>query len=77
MENILFGLEFKPARFSKVLNACQLSNEISQLHDGHDTVIGQDGVYLSENFKIRLALARALYMKADIYLIDDILKSLE
>ena len=41
------------------------------LDDGEDTVVGSKGVTLSGGQKARLALARALFVDADIYLFDD------
>ena len=38
---------------------------------GDKTVVGEKGVTLSGGQKARLALARALYGEADIYLLDD------
>ena len=41
------------------------------LENGEDTIVGEKGVTLSGGQKARLALARALYCNADIYLFDD------
>jgi ABC-type phosphate transport system ATPase subunit len=39
--------------------------------DGDSTLIGDRGVSLSGGQRARISLARALYMDADIYLLDD------
>ncbi|KAJ2255882.1 Canalicular multispecific organic anion transporter 2 [Coemansia sp. RSA 455] len=44
---------------------------------GDLTTIGANGVNLSGGQKVRLALARALYMRADIYVLDDLLAAVD
>jgi ABC-type multidrug transport system fused ATPase/permease subunit len=41
------------------------------------TVIGERGINLSGGQKARLALARAVYSRADIYVLDDILAAVD
>ena len=41
------------------------------------TVIGERGINLSGGQKARLALARAVYSLADIYVLDDILAAVD
>ena len=41
------------------------------LEDGEDTLVGEKGITLSGGQKARLALARAIFRDADIYLFDD------
>lgn len=40
-------------------------------------MIGENGVNLSGGQKTRLALARAIYSEADIFLFDDILSAVD
>ncbi|KAF4157600.1 hypothetical protein CNMCM6936_009212 [Aspergillus lentulus] len=69
---ILFGLPFDPERYEKVIHACALSHDLQWLPDGDRTDIGADGINLSGGQKWRLALARALYSRASILVLDDI-----
>ena len=45
--------------------------------DGDETQVGEKGVSLSGGQKARLALARAVYARADVYLLDDILSAVD
>ena len=56
---------------------CPLLQDISQLMDGDLTLVGERGVTLSGGQKARVNLARALYRKADVYLLDDPLSAVD
>lgn len=72
-ENILFGLPYNEGRYHQVLSACALLPDLKALSDGDLTNLGSNRVNLSGGQKIRVALARALYSRADILVLDDIL----
>lgn len=76
-DNILFGLEYDSTRYLKVLKVCALNKEINSMPNGDVTLIGDDGINLSNGQKTRIALARACYRNTDIYLLDDCLKGLD
>ncbi|XP_049822512.1 ATP-binding cassette sub-family C member 4 isoform X2 [Aethina tumida] len=76
-DNILFGLEYDTARYLEVLKVCALNKEINSMPNGDATLIGDDGINLSNGQKTRIALARACYRNTDIYLLDDCLKGLD
>ncbi|BGP13132.1 hypothetical protein JCM10213v2_001051 [Rhodosporidiobolus nylandii] len=70
-ENITFGHRFDPAFYDLVLDACALKEDLKILTDGDNTEVGEKGISLSGGQKARIALARAVYARADIYLLDD------
>ena len=54
-----------------------LSADLEILPDGDKTMVGERGINLSGGQRTRLALARALYFDADIYLLDDPISSVD
>ncbi|KAI5964409.1 hypothetical protein KGF57_001082 [Candida theae] len=76
-ENILFGCRLEPEFYRMTIEACQLEQDLKILPDGDETQVGEKGVSLSGGQKARLALARAVYARADIYLLDDILSAVD
>ncbi|KAJ2311660.1 hypothetical protein IWW54_002518, partial [Coemansia sp. RSA 2705] len=76
-KNVLMGEEYDEEWFSTVIRACALSRDLEQLENGDQTLIGFGGVNLSGGQKARLALARALYRKADVYVFDDLLSAVD
>ncbi|CCU76036.1 Multidrug resistance-associated protein 1/ABC Transporter [Blumeria hordei DH14] len=76
-ENILFGHRLDHDFYEKTINACALAKDFAQLPDGDDTLVGERGISLSGGQKARLTLARAVYARADIYLLDDCLSAVD
>ena len=76
-ENILFGHKFDKAYYDLTIKACQLLPDLRILPDGDETLVGEKGISLSGGQKARLSLARAVYSRADIYLLDDILSAVD
>ncbi|KAK4250854.1 hypothetical protein C7999DRAFT_11392 [Corynascus novoguineensis] len=76
-ENITFGLPFVEARYRRVLAACALEKDIDLLVDGDETEVGPKGVTLSGGQRWRVALARALYSRAGILVLDDVLSAVD
>ena len=70
--NILFNQNYDEQRYRDVICACSLDIDMNLLGTSGDrTFIGEKGVNLSGGQKARVSLARALYVNADIYLLDD------
>jgi len=76
-ENILFGHRYDPVFYEKTVKACALSVDFSILTDGDATLVGEKGISLSGGQKARLSLARAVYARADVYLMDDVLAAVD
>lgn len=75
--NILFGQEFDRKRYEQVVKHCALTTDFEQLPDGDKTLIGERGSSLSGGQRARISLARAVYKKSDIYLLDDPLSAVD
>ncbi|KAJ0410826.1 hypothetical protein ATCC90586_010149 [Pythium insidiosum] len=60
-----------------ILDACCLREDLAMLRAGDATEIGERGVNLSGGQKARIALARACYADADLYLLDSPLAAVD
>lgn len=76
-ENILFGHRYDETFYNLTIEACALTPDIALLPDGDQTEIGEMGISLSGGQKARVSLARAVYARADIYLLDDSLSAVD
>ena len=76
-ENIVFGHRWDPHFYDRTLKACALVDDIKTLTDGDQTEVGERGISLSGGQKARLTLARAVYARADVYLLDDCLSAVD
>ena len=75
--NVLFGLPFDQEWYNAVVSVCSLDQDFIELPNGDLTIIGDKGVNLSGGQKARVGLARALYTKARIMLLDDPLSAVD
>ncbi|KAL2868225.1 ATP-binding cassette glutathione S-conjugate transporter YCF1 [Aspergillus lucknowensis] len=76
-ENIVFGHRWDPQFYELTVEACALVDDFKNLPDGDQTEVGERGISLSGGQKARLTLARAVYARADIYLLDDVLSAVD
>jgi ATP-binding cassette, subfamily C (CFTR/MRP), member 1 len=63
--------------FRSVLHACVIDVDIHMFPQGEDSVIGSRGLTLSGGQRQRLALARAVYQRPGLMLLDDIFSALD
>lgn len=75
--NIVFTEDFDEKRYKTVLQVCALEADLKLFPHGDLTIVGERGVSLSGGQKARINLARAVYKKADIYLLDDPLSAVD
>ncbi|XP_020828088.1 ATP-binding cassette sub-family C member 6 isoform X2 [Phascolarctos cinereus] len=76
-ENVCFGQSLDIPWLDRVLEACALHRDLASFPAGIHTEIGEQGINLSGGQKQRLSLARAVYKKASVYLLDDPLAALD
>ncbi|KAK8225721.1 multidrug resistance-associated protein 1 [Phyllosticta capitalensis] len=76
-ENIVFGYRWDPHFYDRTVKACALLDDFASLPDGDQTEVGERGISLSGGQKARVTLARAVYARADIYLLDDVLSAVD
>ncbi|KAL6109911.1 abcc6 [Pungitius sinensis] len=76
-DNILFGREKKESWYHRVLEACALLPDLEMLPAGDGTEIGEKGLNLSGGQRHRVSLARSVYRRSDVYLLDDPLSAVD
>jgi ATP-binding cassette subfamily B protein len=75
-ENVLLGAP-DDGRLQRVAEISQLSEALSALPKGYDTMLGERGINLSGGQKQRAAIARALAQDPPIFELDDALSAVD
>lgn len=70
-DSVTAMLDFDAKWYSTVLHACALDKDLEQIRDGDDTIIGSGGTALSGGQSQRIALARAIYSRKSVIMMDD------
>lgn len=70
-DNITFGQPYDPTWYAKVIQACALVPDIASFNAGDQTEIGERGSNLSGGQRQRINVARAMYSKAPVVILDD------
>ncbi|PIL23137.1 ATP-binding cassette transporter [Ganoderma sinense ZZ0214-1] len=76
-DNVLFDLPYVEERYQKTLEVCALLSDLEILEDGDQSEIGERGVNLSGGQKARVSLARAVYSRASVLFLDDVLSAVD
>ena len=76
-DNVLSNAPYDEERYKLALEACALGPDLDMLPAGDMSEIGEKGINLSGGQRHRVALARALYANADVYLLDDPLSAVD
>lgn len=76
-DNITFGHRWDSRFYDLTIEACALTDDLKTLPDSDQTEVGERGIALSGGQKARLTLARAVYARADVYLLDDCLSAVD
>jgi ABC-type multidrug transport system fused ATPase/permease subunit len=76
-DNIVFSSPWNAERYAAVLEACSLLTDLEILEDGDGTEIGEKGLNLSGGQKARVSLARAVYCRAGVIYLDDVLSAVD
>ncbi|KAJ7355423.1 P-loop containing nucleoside triphosphate hydrolase protein [Mycena albidolilacea] len=76
-ENITFNHLYEETFYQTVLEACALGPDIALLPQGDLTEVGEKGITLSGGQRARISLARAVYARADLVLLDDCLAAVD
>ncbi|KAL7746310.1 hypothetical protein RI367_008318 [Sorochytrium milnesiophthora] len=75
--NITMGPADDAALLDRVVDICELRQDIARWEQGLDTRIGERGVRVSGGQRARICLARALYHDSPLYLFDDVFSALD
>ncbi len=76
--NIALGISYVPdPRIFRAMDQARLSNDLSQLPHGLDSIVGERGATLSGGQRQRTAIARALVRDPKVLLLDDALASVD
>lgn len=76
-DSILASSRMDDRWYSTIMEMCDLEEDLQQLPQGDQTRIGSKGIALSGGQSQRLALARAVYARNDLCVLDDVFSGLD
>ncbi|KAJ5959013.1 ABC transporter integral membrane type 1 [Penicillium vulpinum] len=75
--NIIGFMEFDQTWYDFTCAACGLQDDLDTLSDGDMHLAGSSGISLSGGQKQRIALARAVYSRLDVIILDNVFSGLD
>ena len=75
--NVALGLPLDRARVQQALDAANLGDYVKALPQGMDSPVGHNAAQLSGGQRQRLAIARALYKDAPVWILDEATSALD
>lgn len=70
-ENILMGTEFNKKKYKKIIDVVQL--DLRKFLDSDESIVLEDGVNFALSEKVKILLARTLYLQdSDIYIFENV-----
>ncbi len=77
-DNITLGeTEIDEKRFERAVRLAQLSELVSNWKEGIETLLGENGAFISNGQKQRIGIARALYRNIDFLILDEATSALD
>ncbi|KAK0756022.1 hypothetical protein N5P37_011395 [Trichoderma harzianum] len=76
-ENIIGNIDFDKDWYKTVIWACGIEEDLSRLAQGDKTPVGSNGLNLSGGQKQRISLARALYSRCRVVILDDVFSGVD
>ncbi|KAJ6785368.1 hypothetical protein PWT90_04529 [Aphanocladium album] len=76
-QNIIGHLPYDEQLFRRVVRCCLLEEDLAALPEGENYIVGSGGCKLSGGQRQRVGLARALFARMSIIVLDDVFSSLD
>ncbi|KAI0484872.1 putative multidrug resistance-associated protein [Xylariaceae sp. FL0804] len=76
-DNIIGPYAFDEEWYTTVVDACGLQHDLSLLRGGDGTQLGSNGANISGGQRQRVSLARAIYSRCKLVLLDDVLSGVD